>query len=329
MKIAVYSAHPFEIPFLEAANAGIHELEFISTPLTETNTALAAGCEAICIFTGDHATAVVLKLLHSGGVRYLALRSAGFNHVDLAAAKALGLQVARVSAYSPEAIAEHATALILALNRKLIQAHNRVMDANFSLDGLTGFNLHGKTVGIIGAGKIGSAMVRIMYGFGCRVLICDEVENQALKDLYEATYASLDAVCREAQIISLHLPLVEATRHMIGKERIELMQPGVMLINTSRGGLVHSKEVIDGLKNGRIGYFGMDVYEEEDGLFFEDHSGEILQDDVLARLMTFKNVLITSHQGFLTDTALENIAATTLENIAAFDSETSNENFLT
>jgi D-lactate dehydrogenase len=329
MNVAVYSTHPFEKPYLIASNQDKHELLFIDNRLTDKSAVFASDCEAICLFTGDDASAPVLQQLHQQGIKYIALRSAGFNHVDLEMAKQLGLRVARVPAYSPYAIAEHAVALILALNRKLIRAHNRIMELNFSLDGLVGFDMHGKTVGIIGTGKIGQVLAHILRGFGCRVLAFDLYPNQELIDQHQVQYVSLDELYQESDIISLHVPLNDKTRYMINADTIQKMKAGVMLINTSRGGLVDTKAVIDGLKHKHIGAVGLDVYEEEEGLFFEDHSEDILQDDVIARLMTFKNVLITSHQAFLTDTALTNIADTTIENLDAFEKGEKNENELT
>jgi len=329
MNVAVYSTHPFEKPYLVASNQDKHELLFIDNRLTDKSAVFASDCEAICLFTGDDASAPVLQQLHQQGIKYIALRSAGFNHVDLEMAKQLGLRVARVPAYSPYAIAEHAVALILALNRKLIRAHNRIMELNFSLDGLVGFDMHGRTVGIIGTGKIGQVLAHILRGFGCRVLAFDLYPNQELIDQHQVQYVSLDELYQESDIISLHVPLNDKTRYMINADTIQKMKAGVMLINTSRGGLVDTKAVIDGLKHKHIGAVGLDVYEEEEGLFFEDHSEDILQDDVIARLMTFKNVLITSHQAFLTDTALTNIADTTIENLDAFEKGEKNENELT
>lgn len=326
MKVAVYSIHQFEKPYLLEANNGTHELVLIDARLSETTASLAEGCEAVSIFTGDKAGAPVLEALHKTGVKFLALRSAGFNHVDLAKAKELNMKVARVPAYSPYAIAEHTIAMILALNRKLIRANRRVMELNFSLDGLVGFDMNGKTAGIIGTGKIGSVLARILHGFSCRILANDKEENKELIDRYQVEYTSCESLCEQSDIITLHVPLNENTRYIIDKHCIEKMKPGVMLINTSRGGLVNTKAVIDALKTKHIGFFGMDVYEEEEGLFFEDHSEDILQDDTIARLMTFKNVLITSHQAFLTETALRNIAETTVYNLDCFAANTNNEN---
>ena len=319
MRVAIFSAHAFEKETLKQAAPPSYELLFIEAQLSETTAKLAEGCEAVCIFVNDEASKRVLKSLSDFGVRFLVLRSAGFNHVDLEAAQSLGIRVARVPEYSPYAVAEHTVALMLALNRKLIKANNRIRDANFSLDGLTGFDMHGKTVGIIGLGKIGQVVSRILKGFECRLLAFDPFTNDHVEQELGVSLVSLETLCSEADIITLHAPLSDQTKYIINKQRIELMKKGVMLINTSRGGLVNTKDVIIGLKSGRIGYLGLDVYEEEKGLFFEDHSAEILQDDIIARLMTFPNVLITSHQAFLTTTALRNIAETTFDNLNAFE----------
>tara|TARA_R110000823_G_scaffold51109_1_gene127595 strand:- start:3281 stop:4276 length:996 start_codon:yes stop_codon:yes gene_type:complete len=322
MKTTVFSTHKFEEPYLISANKSKHELKLLEVRLTESTASLARGTEAISLFTSDDASAVVLEKLKDIGIKYIALRTAGYNNVAVEKAAELGIKVARVPAYSPYAIAEHTMALILALNRKLIRAHNRVRDMNFSLNGLTGFDLNGKTVGVMGTGKIGAILVKILHGFGCNILAYDNSEDGELIEKYGIRYTDCSTICRQADIISLHVPLVPSTKHLIDAKRISLMKPGVMLINTSRGGLVDTKAVIESLKTGKVGYFGMDVYEEEEGLFFEDHSDEILQDDVIARLMTFSNVLITSHQAFLTDTALTNIADTTIHNLDSFEKGT-------
>lgn len=326
MKTLVYSFHSYEKKSIDLANSGTFELQLLETRLSIETAALAKGFEAVCLFVSDDASAPVLEVLHEGGVRFIAMRCAGYNNVDLVKAKDLGMRVARVAAYSPYAVAEHAVAMMMALNRHLIRAHNRVMEQNFSLNGLTGFDMFGKTVGIIGTGKIGGVVARIMNGFGCRLLGFDPFENAELTQKYDLTYTSLEELCQQSDIISLHLPLTPDSHHLISKDLIHHMKDGVMLINTSRGGLVDTKAVVHGLKSGRIGFFGMDVYEEEAGLFFEDHSNDILQDDTVARLMTFQNVLITSHQGFLTDTALHNIAQTTIENLRCFSEGRVSEN---
>ena len=319
MKTSVYSTHKFEKETLAGAAEGKHELIWIEASLSLTTAVLAQGTDAVSIFVNDDASEPVLRKLKELGVRFLVLRSAGFNHVNLEAAKALGFRVARVPEYSPYAVAEHTVALMLALNRKLMRAHNRIRDGNFSLDGLTGFDMHGKTVGIVGFGKIGKVVASIVHGFGCKIIAYDPVPDKAFGEKYEIRYDSVDTLFRDSDIISLHAPLTEATRYLVNRKTIELMKKGVMLINTGRGGLVHTKDVIAGLKTGKIGYLGLDVYEEEKGLFFEDHSSDILQDDTIARLLTFQNVLVTSHQAFLTDTALMNIAATTVSNLDDFE----------
>lgn len=318
MKTAVFSLHKFEKPFLEQANQDRHELLFFDARLTQHTAPFAKGCEAVSLFVSDDASAPVLNILFAIGIKYIVLRSAGFNNVDLKKAKELGIRVARVPAYSPYAVAEHAVALMLALNRKLIRAHNRIAEMNFSLDGLTGFDMNGKTVGIIGTGKIGSVAAKILHGFGCRLIGYDVYPNEKLVQQYSLQYTDLQTLCSNSDIITLHCPLLEDTKYIIAAKSIAWMKHGVMLINTSRGKLINTKDVIAALKTGQIGSYGMDVYEEEEGLFFEDHSEDILQDDLIARLMSFRNVLITSHQAFLTDTALKNIADTTINNLNCF-----------
>ncbi len=319
MKVAVFSAHKFETEYITKANADKHELVLLETRLTEISVTLAQGCDAVCLFIEDKVDAPILKALYKMGIKYIALRSAGFNHVDMQTVKELGIKITRVPSYSPYAIAEHAVALMLAMNRKLMRAHNRVMDLNFSLDGLVGFDMNGKTVGIVGTGKIGSTVARILHGFGCKLLAFDTQENKELVTRYQVKYVSYESLCKQSDIITLHVPLTEHTKYMIDEACIAKMKKGVMLINTSRGALVNTKTVINALKTGQIGFFGIDVYEEEEGLFFEDHSNDILLDDTIARLMTFKNVLITSHQAFLTDTALKNIAKTTIYSLDCFE----------
>ena len=328
METLVYSTHKFEKEYLVNANGSKHKLRLLDAHLSLETAYLAKGVDAVSIFVNDNASAPVLEKLKEAGVKFLVLRSAGFNNVDLPKAKQLGFRIARVPEYSPFAVAEHAVALMLALNRNLIRSHNRVNDSNFSLDGLTGFDMNGKTAGIIGTGKIGAIVAKILHGFGCKILAVDEHENKALIENYEVTYTSYDTLFEQSDIITLHVPLLPATRYLINKDTIRKMKKGVMLINTSRGGLVNTKDVVDGLKKYRIGYLGLDVYEEEAALFFEDHSEDILQDDIIARLMTFRNVLITSHQAFLTQTALENIADTTIHNLDCFESGSKCENEL-
>ncbi len=319
MQITIFDSLNFEKEYLIEANKKRHELHFIETELNEKTAGLAEGSDAVIIFVNDQADAPVLAALHKLGVRYLALRMAGFNNVDTAKAAELGLKVANVPEYSPHAVAEHTVALMLALNRKLIRANNRIRDLNFSLDGLIGFDMYGKTAGVAGTGKIGAEVAKILHGFGCKVLCFDIKENEELKRTVNPEYVSLDELLSSSDIITLHTPLNKHTHYMIDEKAVGKMKKGVMLINTSRGGLVKTDAVIKGLKQGVIGYLGLDVYEEEEGLFFHDHSEDILQDDILARLLVFQNVLITSHQAFLTDTALKNISHTTFQNLNAWD----------
>lgn len=292
-------------------------LHFQSARLTADTAPLAQGYEVVCAFINDELDAAVLQCLARGGTRLVALRSAGYNHVDLAAAQRLGIDVVRVPAYSPQAVAEHAVALILALNRRLHRAYNRTREGDFTLHGLTGFDLHGKTVGVVGTGQIGAAFARIMAGFGCQLLAYDPCPDPQLEAL-GARYMSLPALLSQARIISLHCPLTPGTRHLINAQSLVHLQPGAMLINTGRGALVDTPALLDALKSGQLGYLGLDVYEEEAKVFFEDRSDLPLQDDVLARLLTFPNVIVTAHQAFLTHEALQAIAQTTLENIACW-----------
>lgn len=319
MQVAVFSTQPFDREHLEAANKEFgHGLVFLEPHLRESTAVLARGFPAVCAFVNDRLDAPELRLLAEGGTRLIALRSTGFNHVDLNAAAGLGLTVARVPAYSPHAVAEHAAGLILTLDRNLHRAYARVREANFSLHGLCGFDLNGRTVGIVGTGQIGVVFARIMHGFGCRLLANDLAENPACAAL-GARYVSLDELFRESDIISLHCPLTPGTHHLVDSARLARMKPGAMLINTGRGGLIDTPAVIAALKSGRLGHLGIDVYEEEEDLFFEDRSLTVVQDDVFMRLLTFPNVVVTAHQGFFTEDALRNIARTTLENISAFE----------
>jgi D-lactate dehydrogenase len=280
---------------------------------------LALGFNCVCAFANDHLDAPTLKALKAGGTNLIALRSAGFSHVDLSAANKLDLKVVRVPEYSPYAIAEHVVALIQTLNRKTHRAYNRVREGNFSLDGLVGFDLHGKTIGIIGTGRIGKVLAKIMTGFGCRVLLNDIHRDEILAGELRCRYTDLEEIFRECDIISLNVPLTPETRYFINENTLSKMKKGVMLINAGRGALIDTQALISALKSGQVGSAGLDVYEEEEDIFFQDLSGKIISDDILARLMTFSNVLITSHQGFLTQEALANIAKTTLENISEFE----------
>ncbi|CAG8867289.1 D-lactate dehydrogenase [Pseudomonas fluorescens] len=309
------SQHYDQESFTSAPTMPSLELHFQAARLTGDTAALAAGFEVVCAFINDDLNAEVLTQLAAGGTRLIALRSAGYNHVDLDAAEHLGLAVVRVPAYSPHAVAEHAVALILALNRRLHRAYNRTREGDFTLHGLTGFDLYGKTVGIIGTGQIGAAFARIMAGFGCQLLAHDPFPNPELLAL-GARYLELPELLRQSRIISLHCPLTDSTRHLINANSLAQLQAGAMLINTGRGALVDTPALIEALKSGQLGYLGLDVYEEEAQLFFEDRSDLPLQDDVLARLLTFPNVIITAHQAFLTREALAAIAQTTLDNIS-------------
>ena len=317
MKIAFFSTKSYDREFFDKY-VSTHEIIYFEAPLNEQTANLAAGCNAVCVFVNDKLNAGIIAELKKMGVQLIALRCAGFNNVDLAAAKDNIIKVVRVPAYSPHAVAEHAVALILTLNRKTHKAYNRVREGNFSLERLTGFDLYGKTVGVIGTGKIGETFCDIMLGFGCRVLAFDLVENKQLASK-GVDYLPIVDVFEQADIISLHCPLNEQTKHIINGQTIHMMKEGMMLINTSRGALVDTKTVIQALKTGRIGYLGLDVYEQEEKLFFNDLSENIIQDDVIMRLLSFPNVLITSHQGFFTEEALTQIAQTTLGNIDAFE----------
>ena len=318
MRAVVFSTHSYEVPFLNRANERTgHDLSYLETSLSESTAALAEGREGVSLFVGDDASAGVLRALHAGGTRVIALRSAGFNHVDIEEADRLGITVLRVPAYSPHAVAEPAVALMMVLNRKLHRAFNRTREQNFELSGLMGFDMHGKTVGIIGTGKIGEVLCRILVGFGCRVLANDPEPNAACIAM-GAEYVSLEELYTRSDIISLHCPLTPETKHLINAAALAKMKPGVMLINTSRGGVVDTRALIGSLKRGAVGSVGLDVYEEEGDLFFHDLSDQAIQDDVFVRLMTFPNVLITAHQGFLTREACTAIAETTVENLRDF-----------
>lgn len=317
MRLAVFDTHKYEIPFFKDLEKKLSlEIEFFDFRLNEATSSKAAEFEAICCFVNDKLNRETLKVLRQGKTRFIALRSAGFNHVDTEAAKEFGIKVVRVPEYSPHAIAEHALAMILCLNRKLHRAYQRVKEGNFSLDGLMGFDLNGKTVGVIGTGRIGYIFTRIMAGIGCKVLAFD---TQPLKEnISHLTYVPLDELLRSSDIISLHVPLNKHTLHMIDEKALKLMKKGAYIVNTGRGALIDTPALIKALKNENIGAAALDVYEEEEGVFFEDLSEKILQDDQLARLISFHNVLITSHQAFFTKEALENITQTTLENVANY-----------
>jgi len=321
VRVSVFSSKPYDRRFLERANGepGLgHELVFFEARLEEATAPLAQGSPAVCAFVHDDLGRSVLTDLAAHGTRLIALRSAGFNNVDLGAAAELGITVMHVPDYSPYAVAEFTIALALALNRHLSRASAHVREGNFSLQGLLGFDLHGKTAGIVGTGKIGGIVAEtLLRGFGCRVLAHDLFPSDRLAQL-GVEYASLDELFHEADLLSLHCPLTPDTHHLIDRRSIAEMKPGVMLINTSRGGLIDTGAVIDGLKSGRIGHLGLDVYEEEARYFYEDFSTRLIDDDALSRLLTFPNVIVTSHQGFFTREALGQIARTTLGNVSDF-----------
>lgn len=319
MKIAVFDTKQYDRHALSAANvAHGHELVFFEPRLNAETVGLAAGFEVVCPFVNDRLDAAVVARLAASGTRLVALRCAGFNGVDLAACAQNGISVVRVPAYSPHAVAEHAFALLMAVNRRIHKAYVRVREMDFSLDGLVGFDLYGKTFGVIGAGRIGLAALDIARGFGMRTLAFNATEDAALAAKHGFEYADQDTVLAQSDVLSLHVPLLPATRHLIKAETLAKMKPGAVLINTSRGALVNTGDLIDALKSGQLGGVGLDVYEMEEGVFFENLSDTGLQDDQLARLLTFPNVLVTSHQGFLTHEALGNIAHTTLGNVSDF-----------
>ncbi|MEX2642101.1 MAG: 2-hydroxyacid dehydrogenase [Acetobacterales bacterium] len=319
MHVAVFNSKPYDREFLEAANGDTgHRLTFLEPRLSAETAALADEAEAVCLFVNDLADAEVLTRLSRQGVRLAALRCAGFNNVDLAAARELGVTVARVPAYSPHAVAEHTVALILSLNRNIHRAYNRVREGNFALDGLLGFDLHGKTAGIVGTGQIGSVAASILSGFGCKLLAYDPYPNPACASV-GVSYVPLGTLFGASDIVTLHCPLTPATHHLVNAERLAGAKRGLMLINTGRGALVDTRAVIGALKSGALGSLGLDVYEEEADLFFEDLSSRVLRDDVFARLLTFPNVLITGHQGFFTREAMTNIAETTIANLSSFE----------
>ena len=319
MKTAFFDTHQFEREGFIRANSGRHEITFLEVKLTEQTATLARGCEAVCCFVNDQVTQAVLNELHSHGVKLIALRSAGFNNVDLKKARELDMTVVRVPEYSPYAVAEYAASLLMTLNRKIHKANTRVHELNFSLEGLVGFDLHAKTIGVIGSGRIGTVFAKIMIGFGCRVLVYDTHRDPAWADKLGVTYVGLDELMSQSDVISLHVPLNEGTKHLIDGRAISLMKTHAILINTGRGALVETHALIDALKTHRIAGAALDVYEEEEGIFFNDLSVNGIDDDLLARLITFPNVLLTSHQAFLTHEALQNIAETTIDSMSLFE----------
>jgi D-lactate dehydrogenase len=320
-KIALFSAKPYDklyfLRFAQQYQLTDTDIVTIEAKLSPETAVLATGCQAVCAFVNDDLSGNTLALLKAQGISLVLLRCAGFNQVDLIAAKSLGLTIARVPAYSPYAVAEHALALMLTLNRHTHRAYNRVKEGNYSLDGLMGFDMHGKTIGIIGTGTIGHIMAGILKGLGCHLLAHDVTENQACLAM-GVSYVSLPQLYQQSDIITLHCPLLPQTTHMINADALAMMKTGVMLINTSRGGLIEAQALIPAIKSGKLGFVGLDVYEEEGPLFFEDCSNTLIQDDTLMRLTSFPNVLITSHQAFFTHEALEKIVCTTLENFTSF-----------
>lgn len=315
MKVACFSTKSYDKEgFDRLLPEYAHEFFYLEAKLDEKTVSLAEGFDAICSFVNDHLDETVLKKMADIKIKNIVLRCAGYNQVDLKMASELGIRICRVPAYSPEAVAEHAVALLLTLSRKTHKAYNRVRENNFSLEGLTGFNINGKTVGVIGTGAIGSAFCRIMKGFGCKILAYDLYENKDLKNS-GVTYVSLEDLLKQSTIISLHCPLTPETQHLINGKTLSMMPEGVVLINTSRGALIETKAVIRALKKRKVGYLGIDVYEQEENIFFQNLSEEILMDEEIARLMTFPNVLITGHQAFLTKEALAQISRITLENL--------------
>lgn len=322
MRVAVYSAKSYDRTYLDQARsarfAQLCTLDFHTFALSEETVSLAQGCDAVCVFVNDTVNERVLRALHAGGVRAILLRCAGFNHVDLPAAETLGLFVAHVPAYGPEAVAEFAVTLVQTLNRKTHRAYNRVREGNFNIEGLLGTTLHGKTVGLVGIGRIGLAAARIFHGFGCRLLAHDPFAGEEEFRQY-GILVDLDTLLQQSQVVSLHCPLTARTRHLINETTLARMRPGAMLVNTSRGGLIDSGAVIQALKTRHLGGLALDVYEAEGTLFYNDHSGEIIDDDQLMRLMTFPNVLICGHQAFFTHEALLEIADATFSNLADFE----------
>lgn len=319
MKVAMFSTKSFDREYFDRFNKVTnHDITYYEAPLNIRTTNLAQGFGAVCVFVNDQVDGTVIEKLKELDVKLIALRCAGFNNVDLQKAKEREIPVVRVPAYSPHAVAEHAVALILTLNRKTHKAFNRIREHNFSLERLVGFDLHQKTVGVVGTGQIGAIFCRNMLGFGCKVIAFDQYPNAEL-EASGVQYVSFEDLLANSDIISLHCPLTPETFHLIGKKQLFAMRKGVMLINTSRGALINTKAAVKALKNGQLGYLGIDVYEQEEHLFFRDLSERIIQDDLISRLLTFPNVLITAHQGFFTNEALEEIAKVTLDNLTEFD----------
>lgn len=327
MKVLVYSSRPYDKQYLGEANRSRHELEFTESRLEERTAMLAGGFPAVCCFVSDTIGSEVLQRLHEGGTKLVLVRSTGFNNVDLEAARRLNMTVMRVSNYSPHAVAEFAVGMVLAMNRHIHRAYQRVREGNFRLDGLLGFDLHGKSVGVVGTGRIGTIFARIMSGFGCSLFGFDTYENRECIEL-GMKYLSLEELLRKSDIVSLHAPLTPETHHLLNKDTISLLKEGAMLVNTSRGALVDTEALIPYLKECRVCSVCLDVYEEEEHLYYRDLSNEIIANDVITRLLTFPNVLVTGHQAFFTREAMQTIAETTIRNIDDFEAGRTNENLL-
>jgi D-lactate dehydrogenase len=326
MKVAVFSTKPYERKYLDEFNINNrHQLTYFEASLNADTANLTVGFDTVCVFVNDKIDKITIEKIAENGVKLIDLRCAGFNNVDIKAAQENQITVLRVPAYSSQAVAEHAVAIILTLNRKTHKAYNRVREGNFSLEHLMGFNLYQKTIGVIGTGKIGEVFCQIMLGFGCNVMAYDVKECEALKQK-GVEYTTLEKLLANADIISLHCPLNTQTQYLFDKNAFEQIKKGAMLINTSRGGLVNTADAIEALKSGKLGYLGIDVYEQEENLFFNDLSGSIVEDDLIERLMSFHNVLITPHQGFFTQEALDQIAAITIQNFTDFENGIINNN---
>ena len=328
MKVKFFSIHSYEEEYLRKATNCKHIVSFDSASLSIENVETAKRYKAISVFTNDDLSSTILEKLKSLGIEFITIRATGYDHVDLVKASSLGIKVANVPEYSPYSIAEHAVMLMLSLNRKLILAEQQIRSYNFSLDNLIGFDMHGKTVGIIGMGRIGGVLAGILNGFGCTILAYDLIHNPEYEKLYKVTYTSLEEVLSKSDILSLHTPLTTETKYLINEKSLALVKDGVMIINCGRGALINTKDILKALKTGKVGALGMDVYEKEKGLFFFDHSNTVLKDDLLLELMSFKNVLITPHQAFLTTTALKNIADTTVYNLDAWTEGKNSKNEL-
>ena len=329
MKVLVYSTKDFELEALKNSNQGNHSLTFVTEALNATTAVLAAGHDAISIFSGDDASQVVLEILKQMGVKYISLRSAGFNNVSLSSANRLGLKVANAPDYSPHAISEHTVCLLLALTRKLVTAHEQVQRYNFLQNNLLGTNLNRKTVGVIGTGRIGSLLVRLFHAFGCKVLANDLVINHYLENQFDVAYVGLNELCSKADIISINVPLNDDTHYMFNKSLFDRMKQGALIVNTARGGIVHTADLLQALKSGRVAGYATDVYETEKGLFFKDHGAQGIHDEQLKELLRLPNVLLTPHQAFVTKEAIANIAEITLHNLNCWQDSTTPENSLT